>query len=99
MAQFLPDGPGGVPVLTPSSGQGPYYYLDNTGTLDLTATATTELGFGVGLFLDVSPADGPFSLHFMLDGQVCNTTGFGAALPPWEIPADADEVFVQFQCP
>jgi hypothetical protein len=35
----------------------------------------------------------------MLDGQVCNTTGFGAALPPWEIPADADEVFVQFQCP
>ena len=99
ISQFYPNGPGGVPVLTPSSGEGPYYYLDNTGTLDLSATATTDLGIGVGLFLDVSPGDGPFALNFDFDGQICDTPDFGADIPPWEIPADADEVFLQFQCP
>jgi hypothetical protein len=57
------------------------------------------LGIGVGLFLDVSPGDGPFALNFDFDGQTCDTPDFGADIPPWEIPADADEVFLQFQCP
>ncbi len=90
--------PGAVAVLSPSSGQGPYYYLDAAGTLDLGATETSEAGVGVGLFLDVSPADGPFTLHFERNG-VCDTPDAGAKVPPWEIPADADEVFIQFECP
>jgi hypothetical protein len=98
LAQFYPNGPGGVPVLTPTSGEGPFYLLDPTGAFDLTATATTELGLGVGLFLDVKRSEGPFSLHFDLDGQICETPFWGADIPPWEIPADADEVFLQFQC-
>ncbi len=89
---------GAVAVLTPSSGQGPYYWLDDVGTLDLGATETSEAGVGLGLFLDVSSADGPFTLHFERDG-ICDTPDAGAKVPAWEIPADADEVFVQFECP
>jgi hypothetical protein len=96
-AQITPPVAGAVPVLTPASGQGPYFWLDDTATLDLSATATTQIG--VGIFLDLEPSGGPFSLHFALDGQICDTPLFGGDLPPWEIPADADEVFIPFDCP
>ena len=96
-AVFIAGASGGLPVLTPASGEGPYY-LAPSGELDLLATAT--LDFGVALFLDVDRADGPFTAHLEVEGVVCDFNFYGAKVSEaWDLPDDAAQVFVHARCP
>ncbi|MBK6517302.1 MAG: hypothetical protein IPG04_25120 [Polyangiaceae bacterium] len=86
-----------LPVLTPTSGEGPYY-LTGSGELDLEAMATVDIG--VGLFLDVDRAAGPFTAHLEVEGVVCDFNFYGAKVSePWDLPDDAAQVFVHARCP
>lgn len=96
-AVFIAGASGALPVLTPASGEGPYY-LSASNELDLEATATVDLG--VALFLDVDRADGPFTAHLEVEGLVCDFSFKGAKLTEaWQVPDDADAVFVHARCP
>lgn len=84
-------------ALTPASGQGPLY-LDASGLqLDLAATSTVP-GVGVGYFLDVDPADGPFEVGATLSSSAaCDTPLLGEALEPFEV-LPGFEHFVMLSC-
>jgi len=85
-------------VLTPASGEGPFYYGSPKGLLDLAATAT-KANIAMGVFLNVDLGDGPFMTSFTNGGPSCTTPSFGGAAPAWSIPADADIVYMAFECP
>jgi len=85
-------------VLAPTSGDGPFYYASWYGTIDLAATAT-KANVAMGVFLNVDPGDGPYTTSFTKGGMTCTTPSFGADVPAWSIPTDADIVYMNFECP
>lgn len=84
---------GAVPTLTPASGAGPWF-LQGNGSIDLAATSSTSLG--VGLYLDVDPSAGPFTMDF--GAASCDVAEMGAGVPSLDLPTDVQTAFFQFRC-
>ena len=53
----------------------------------------------MAVFLNVDRGGGPYAVEFSDGGPPCTTPALGGELPDWTAPADADIVYVQFQCP
>lgn len=89
---------GWTATLSPASGDGPYYYANSGGLLDLEATAT-KLPSAMAVFLNVDPAGGPYEVVWTKDGTSCTASSWGQPEPgPWAIPGDADITYRAYDC-
>lgn len=97
VARAYPEQAGYTMKLTPAGGEGPFYFNDNPGEIDMALVETASTS--VGLLLNVNPDDGPFDLQFSSADALCDQPHIGGPLEePWAVPAGVESVYVALDC-